>query len=68
MYDTRKDWVFGLCPSSGILKTIEHNVSESGFVSVLRWGGETPTQLSPLERANLTWGREQIQFPKRYDI
>jgi hypothetical protein len=31
-------WVFGLCPSSGIIKTREHNVSETGFVSVLRWG------------------------------
>jgi hypothetical protein len=27
----------GLCPSSGILKTREHNVSETGCVSVLRW-------------------------------
>jgi hypothetical protein len=29
-------WLFGLCPSSGILKTREHNVSETGSVSVLR--------------------------------
>jgi hypothetical protein len=30
-------------------------------------GEKTPTQLGPLERANLnqwTWGRKQIQFPK----
>jgi hypothetical protein len=33
----------------------EHDVSETGSVSVLRWrwGGKTRTQLSPLERANL---------------
>jgi hypothetical protein len=29
-------WVFGFCPSSGILKTTEYNVSETGSVSVLR--------------------------------
>jgi hypothetical protein len=38
---------------SGILETRKHDVSETGSVSVLRWGGKTPTQLSPLERANL---------------
>jgi hypothetical protein len=31
--------VFGLCPSSGILKTREHNVSETGSLSVLRVDG-----------------------------
>jgi hypothetical protein len=30
-------WVFGLCPSSGVLKiTKEYNVSETASVSVLR--------------------------------
>jgi hypothetical protein len=29
-------WVFGLWPSSGILKTKKHGVSETGSVSVLR--------------------------------
>jgi hypothetical protein len=29
-------WGFGLFPSSGILKTREHNVSEIGYVSILR--------------------------------
>jgi hypothetical protein len=28
-----------LCPSSGIVKTREHNVSETESISVLRWGG-----------------------------
>jgi hypothetical protein len=47
------DGFFGLCPSSGILKkSREHNVSETGSVSVLRSEG-TPSQLGPLERANL---------------
>jgi hypothetical protein len=31
-------WVFGLCPSTGILGTRKHDVSETGSVSVLRWG------------------------------
>jgi hypothetical protein len=29
---------FGLCLSSGILKIRNHNVSETGSVSILRWG------------------------------
>jgi hypothetical protein len=29
-------WVFGLCPSSGIVETRKHYVSETGSVSVLR--------------------------------
>jgi hypothetical protein len=29
-------WVFGLFPSSGILENIKHDVSETGYVSVLR--------------------------------
>jgi hypothetical protein len=48
-------WVFGLCPSSGILETRKHNVSETGSVSVLRREWKTPTQLGPVERANLSY-------------
>jgi hypothetical protein len=45
---------FGLYPSSGIYKAKNHNVSETGSVSVLRWmGQDRPTQLDPLERASL---------------
>jgi hypothetical protein len=46
--------VFGLCPSSSILETRKHSVSETGSVSILRWW-KTPTLLSPLERANLNY-------------
>jgi hypothetical protein len=66
--------VFVLCPSSGIIETREHNVSETASVSVLRWEGEGTYFLGPLERANLnhwthvsspiTWGRKRIHFPK----
>jgi hypothetical protein len=36
---------FGLYPSSGIYKTKNHNFSETGSVSVLRWmGQDRPTQ------------------------
>jgi hypothetical protein len=45
---------FGLYPASGIYKTKNHNVSETGSVSILRWmGQDRPTQLDPLERASL---------------
>jgi hypothetical protein len=36
---TQTYWVFGLFPSSGILGTRKHDVTESGCVSVLRYGG-----------------------------
>jgi hypothetical protein len=56
VYTTRNYGIFGPCPSSGILETRKHNVSEIGSLSVLRWGwGKTPTQLGPLERAS-DWG------------
>jgi hypothetical protein len=35
-YNIQDYWLFGLCPSSGILKaTKEHDVSKTGAVSVL---------------------------------
>jgi hypothetical protein len=34
-------WVFGLCPSSGILKFREDIVSKIGSVSIPRWVGDT---------------------------
>jgi hypothetical protein len=36
LYNTENYWVSGLCPSSGILNTGKHTVSENGSVSVLR--------------------------------
>jgi hypothetical protein len=45
--------VFLRVPSSGILETRKHDISETGSVSVLRCGGKTPTHLGPFERANL---------------
>jgi hypothetical protein len=50
---TKSHWVFGLCPSSSILGSTKHDVSETASVSVLRCGGKTPTQLGPLDRPNL---------------
>jgi hypothetical protein len=42
VHNTQNYWVFGLCPSSGILETRKHNISETGYVSVPIWGEETP--------------------------
>jgi hypothetical protein len=68
VYNTQNYWIFGFCPSSGILKTREHNVSETGSVSVLR-KGETPTLLGPLERANLNhWSGEYVSPPLIEDV
>jgi hypothetical protein len=57
-------WVFWTFPSSGILETRKHDVSETGSVSILRWEREkTPTQLGPLERANLNhWTLQNLQI------
>jgi hypothetical protein len=40
-------------PSASILENRKHDISETGSVSVLRLGGKIPTQLGPLDRANL---------------
>jgi hypothetical protein len=48
-------WGFGLCPSSGILKTRKHNISETGSFSVLRWRGEDTYSVGSLEK-NLSKG------------
>jgi hypothetical protein len=47
-------WVFGHCPSSGILETRKHSVSETGSVSVLRWEEKTPTLLGSLKLTSIT--------------
>jgi hypothetical protein len=49
VYNIQNYWVFGLCPSSGILETSKHNASETESVSVLRREGGRHL---PLERAN----------------
>jgi hypothetical protein len=38
MPSLRNYWVLGLCPSSSILETRRHDVSETGSVFILRWG------------------------------
>jgi hypothetical protein len=50
VYHNQNYWVFGLFPSSVILKTSKHTVSETGSVSVLRCvgGGRlTPSSHAP---------------------
>jgi hypothetical protein len=64
VYNTQNYRVFGLFPSSGILGTRKHDVSETGSVSVLRCGRKTPTQMGPLDRANFNhwtfWGGRPV--------
>jgi hypothetical protein len=56
VYDIQDYWVFGLCPSSGILKTQKNTTFRKLVFG--NWicfrlqvrGQETPTQLGPLER------------------
>jgi hypothetical protein len=75
--DTQNCLVLGLCPSSGILEARNHNVSETGSVSVLRCEGKcllcgvrwlrlvfskAPKRVGSSLHA---WGRKQIQCRKR---
>jgi hypothetical protein len=55
MYNTQDYWVLGLFPSSGILENKKSTMFRQLvlFPSSGEGGGKTPTQLSPLERANL---------------
>jgi hypothetical protein len=55
VYVVQSYWAyFVLYPSSCMWRTKDHNVSETGSVSVLRWmGQDKPIQLGPLERASL---------------
>jgi hypothetical protein len=58
-------WTF---PSSVILETRKHDVSETGSVSVLRWKREkTPTQLGLLERANLSHWTTSVRFTQLFN-
>jgi hypothetical protein len=62
--NTQNYRVFGLCPSSGVLKTREYNVSELDLFP-FSGEGETPTLLDPLERANLShWRLALSKEPK----
>jgi hypothetical protein len=56
VYHVQNYWVFGLFPSSGILGTRKHVVSETGSVSILRCEGKTPTQLGQRLRLTLSKG------------
>jgi hypothetical protein len=54
VYNIQNYWVSGLCPSSGILNTRKHNVSETGSVSIMKWG-EGDTLLGPLVPVSSFW-------------
>jgi hypothetical protein len=55
MEPTQNYWVSGLCPSSGILETTKHNVSETGrFRPQVRRETPTQCQLGLLELTSIT--------------
>jgi hypothetical protein len=57
---------FGLYPSSCMWKTKDHNVSETGSVSIFKWmGQDKPTQLGLLERASLNHCTQCAEMPLR---
>jgi hypothetical protein len=46
VHNTQNYWVFGLCPSSGIVKTTEHSVSEIRSASIFRLVADTYSVVS----------------------
>jgi hypothetical protein len=65
VHNIQNYWVSGLCPSSSIPKAKEHNVSETGSVSVLRWGGRRPL-CSVIEVSSFK-GPKTVVFPPSPD-
>jgi hypothetical protein len=59
---TQNYWVFRLFASSSMLETRKDDVWETVYVSIFRWEGMTPTQLGPLERANLNHWTIPVRF------
>jgi hypothetical protein len=64
--NTQNYGIFGLFPTPGMLENRKHDVSETGSVSVLRWGGKTPTQLGPLERSTLHHWTTSVRFTQLF--
>jgi hypothetical protein len=64
--------VLGLFPSSGILESRKHAVSETGSLSVLKRGGRhllswvPEKELTSITGPDLAWGLKEIKFPKRH--
>jgi hypothetical protein len=64
-FSLRSTGFLDFCPSSAILNATKHNVLETGSISALRWLGEIPTVLDPLERASLNhWITGWTKFRK----
>jgi hypothetical protein len=63
--NTQNYWVSGLCPSSGILNTGKHNVSETGSVSkfFLRVPTQVSFSLSSHPRTETDAVAETLYFP-----
>jgi hypothetical protein len=56
----------GLCPSSGILKTREYDVSETGSVSVLGGGGGDTKSVGSVIKIKTQTLENQSQYKKSY--
>jgi hypothetical protein len=68
VYHIQNYWVFGLLPSPGILGTRKRDVSQTASVFFLRLGvGKTPTQLGPLEGANLSHSITPLRFTQLFN-
>jgi hypothetical protein len=44
-------WICGHCPSSGVINIRKYNVSETGSVSVFRWGEEDTNSVGSLRNS-----------------
>jgi hypothetical protein len=67
VYNILNYWSFGLCPSSGILKTLENALFGNWTCFNPLVKERTPTLLGPLERVNTNhW--ETAVFPNVFSI
>jgi hypothetical protein len=51
VHDIQNHWIPGLCPSSGILNTRKHNVSETASVAILRCGERDTYSVGSLRKS-----------------
>jgi hypothetical protein len=54
VYDTQNHWVYGHCPSPGILNNKKTEFRKLVLFPSCGKGEKTPTLLNPLQRANLS--------------
>jgi hypothetical protein len=67
VYNTQNYWVFGFFPSSSIVETRKQRFGNWIFFCPQVREGKKPTQLGPLERANLNHWTTPVRFTQLFN-